>query len=313
MTRATVFACVFLLFQSALAHDVDLTKLPLGDGHLSSAPQVGYIWACRVDPGGGGAQLDGPWINKAAGTYDFTKKAVVSGQVTWRPNFKMALNGAARVFTSNDLPNHPTGNFPVSPTDEAYRYDRNPNSIREQSVTVTLPANPVAAAAPTCAPGAVGILLTGSVLFNALDAPGRDAVAHEAQDSCQGHPQISGVYHYHSVTTCMDDKRLPGGHSTLVGYALDGFGIFGRFGEKGEALSSSDLDACHGHSHAIPWDGKTVVMYHYHATPDFPYSVGCFHGSYSLENVRAISGPPPQGRGRGQPIGGNGGFGPPGR
>jgi hypothetical protein len=74
-------------------------------------------------------------------------------------------------------------------------------------------------------------------------------------------------------------------------------------------LSSSDLDACHGHTHMIPWDGKMVMMYHYHATWDFPYTLGCFHGSYDLANVRAISGPPPR-RGFG-PRGGNGGFGPP--
>jgi hypothetical protein len=300
---------LLLLTANASAHDVDLTKLPLGDGKLSAAPTVGQIWACRVDPNGGGAQVDGPWINKAAGTFDFTKKAVVSGHVVWTPHFVMSLSGDNRVFTSNNLPNHPTGSFPISPSDEAYRYDRNPNSIREQSVTVSLPANPVAAAQPLCAPGAVGILLTGAVLFNALDAPGRDAVAHETQDSCQGHPQQGGVYHYHWVTTCMDDKRLLDGHSALVGYALDGFGIFGRYGEKGVALSSSDLDACHGHTHAIPWDGKMVVMYHYHATWDYPYTVGCFHGAYQQQNVRAISGPPPQGRGG--PIGGNGGFGPP--
>ena len=310
MAAKAVLAFVLTVFAScAFAHEVDLTKLPLGDGKLSAAPMVGQIWACRVDPNGGGAQVDGPWINKANGTYDFTKKAVVSGKVVWTPHFVMSLSGDNRVFTSNDLPNHPTGIFPIPSTDEAYKYDRNPNAIREQSVTVTLPANPAASATPACAPGAVGILLTGSVLFNALDALGRDAVAHETQDSCQGHPQQSGVYHYHSVTTCMDDKRLGDGHSALVGYALDGFGIFGRYGEKGVMLSSSDLDACHGHTHAIPWDGKTVVMYHYHATWDFPYTLGCFHGSYDQANVRAISGPPPR-RGFG-PVGGAGGFGPP--
>ena len=305
-------AAVLILLLSvapAFAHDVDLTKLPLGDGKLSNAPEIGKIWACRVDPNGGGAQVDGPWIDKAAGTFDFTKKAVVSGKVVWTPDFKMTVRGDNRIFTSNDLPNHPTGTFPIPTSDAAYQVDRNPNAIKQQSVSVTLPANPVAAAQPLCAPGAVGILLTGSVLFNALDAPGRDAIAHETQDSCQGHPQQAGVYHYHWVTTCIDDKRLADGHSALVGYALDGFGIFGRFGEKGAALSSSDLDACHGHTHAIPWNGKMVVMYHYHATWDFPYTIGCFHGAYAQENVRAISGPPPQGRGG--PRGGNGGFGPP--
>lgn len=294
-----------LIGGAALAHPVDLQRLPLGDGHISTEPQRANIWACRVDPNGGGAQVDGPWIDKAAGTFDFTRKAVVSGQVTWTPNFKVSVEGDRRVFTTNDLPKHPTGVFPIQPSEAAYRYDRNPNRIAGQTVRAELPKDPVISPNTTCAPGAVGILLTGSVLFNALDAPGRDAVAHETQDSCQGHPQISGVYHYHWVTTCMDEKRLAGGHSALVGYALDGFGIFGRFGENGEELSSGDLDACHGHVHAIPWDGRTVVMYHYHATRDFPYTVGCMRGAYSREAVRAVSGPPPSGR-RGGP-----GFGPP--
>ena len=112
------------------------------------------------------------------------------------------------------------------------------------------------------------------------------------QDKCQGHPQESGVYHYHSISTCIDDKRLPDGHSALVGYALEGFGIYGRYGEGGALLSSKDLDACHGHTHAIAWNGRNVVMYHYHATWDFPYSIGCLRGVYTMANVRAISGAP---------------------
>ena len=299
-------AALALAFQPvgpALAHEMDLHALPLGDGHISSEPKVGFIWACRINPGGGGAQVDGPWIDKSKGTYDFTRKAVVLGHQVWKPDFRMTVEGDQRVFVTNDLPDHATGTFPISPSDPAYGYDRNPNTIKAQSVTVALPANPVLAAAPTCAPGAVGILLTGAVLFNGLDAPGRDAVAHEVQDGCQGHPQESGVYHYHSLTNCLEDKRLPGGHSALVGYALDGFGIFGRYGEGGEALTSKDLDACHGHTHAIPWNGRMVVMYHYHATWDYPYTVGCMRGAYKASDVRAISGPPPQRRGPGGPGG----------
>lgn len=298
----------------AAAHDgaegVDLTHLPLGDGHISTGPKAGWIWACRVDPNAGGAFRDGPWIDTAHGVYDFTKKAVVDGKVTWPSRYSMAKKGDRRLFVTNDLPDHPTGVFPISPQDDAYQWDRNPNSIKSQDVKVDLPADPAPASAPSCAPGAVGILVTGAVLFNALDAPGRDAVAHETQDGCQGHPQESGAYHYHSVTTCIDDKRLPDGHSALVGYALDGFGIFGRYGEGGKLLKSSDLDECHGHVHAIPWDGKTVVMYHYHATWDFPYTVGCMRGAYSQADVRTISGPPPQGRPGGRQGGPPGGQAP---
>ena len=293
----------FLLAAPALSHEADLTRLPLGDGKISTEAKAGWIWACRVDPNGGGAFRNGPWI-KADGTFDFTAKAVVPGDVHWPSRYTMRLEGERRIFALNDLPNHGTGVFPIPSDSAAYQYDRNPNAIGAQNFAVELPANPVLAAAPSCAPGAVGILLSGAVLFNALDAPGRDAVAHETQDKCQGHPQQGGVYHYHSISTCIDDKRLPGGHSALVGYAIDGFGIFGRYGEGGKLLSSADLDACHGHTHVIDWNGRRVAMYHYHATWDFPYTIGCLRGAYAFANVMAISGAPPRDRMGGGPGGG---------
>ena len=80
----------------------------------------------------------------------------------------------------------------------------------------------------------------------------------------------------------------------LVGYLLDGFGIYGPHGEKGLALASKDLDECHGHTHTIAWEGQQVAMYHYHATPDFPYTAGCLRGSYKQADVSTISGPRPQ-------------------
>jgi hypothetical protein len=119
---------------------------------------------------------------------------------------------------------------------------------------------------------------------------------------------MSGVYHYHNVTRCLPDRRDARGHSELVGYALDGFGIFGEYGDGGKRLRSSDLDACHGHTHRIMWDGKEVEMFHYHATLDFPYTVGCMRGSVNREHVRIVSGPPPQHRG---PPGGPPGMRPP--
>jgi hypothetical protein len=91
----------------------------------------------------------------------------------------------------------------------------------------------------------------------------------------------------------MPDERDARGHSALVGYALDGFGIFGPYDTGGKPLTSADLDDCHGHTHAVPWDGAMVEMYHYHATPDFPYTVGCMRGRFDPAVLRPILGPPP--------------------
>jgi len=145
--------------------------------------------------------------------------------------------------------------------------------------------------------GTVGFLLTGGVFFNALDAQGKDAVAHEVQDHCQGHPERSGAYHYHHLTTCLEPAASRTTHSPLVGYALDGFGIFGRHGEGGRLLANGDLDECHGHTHEIEWDGRRVSMYHYHATWEYPYILGCFRGTpQRLGGATANLKPPPKPR-----------------
>jgi len=164
-------------------------------------------------------------------------------------------------------------------TDPAHAYDANPNTIAAQSLSWALPANPVYGSTPTCVGGEVGIMLTGARLFNAVDGENRDAGAWEIQDHCQGHPDSSHHYHYHTLSSCVTPADTAGQHSPLIGYAADGFGIYGNLGEAGVALSNADLDKCHGHTHSIVVNGVTVVQYHYHATLGFPYTVGCFRGT----------------------------------
>ena len=125
-------------------------------------------------------------------------------------------------------------------------------------------------------------------MFNPLDAPGRDAVAIETQDLCQGHPESTGEYHYLSVSTCNSDVEPGSGHSPIMGYAFDGFGIFGRYGENGELLTIADLDECHGHLHGIEWDGTTLEMFHYHATWEFPFAIGCTRGTLDIAALDAV-------------------------
>jgi hypothetical protein len=89
-----------------------------------------------------------------------------------------------------------------------------------------------------------------------------------------------------------------------MGYAFDGFGIYGYYGTDGKEVTNASLDECHGHSHAIEWDGQQVEMYHYHATREFPYTVGCFKGTPS---VRALSAGEDGQNGQTQPGGQQGG------
>jgi hypothetical protein len=280
---------------------IDLRRIPIGDGRIATEPKVGYVWSCRTEfrgPRRHGAHAAGDWIGTDR-TYDITNKPTVNGRVYWQGKFQIATTDTQRQIVSNQLPQDPTGTFPIAPEDDAYRFDRNPNSIRSVAAKFDLPAAPKLADRPACVPmGQVGILLNGGYLFNALDANGKDAVAHEIQDSCQGHPERHGTYHYHSITTCLNDRDPGQGHSQLMGYALDGFGIYGHRIQNGKTATNLDLDVCHGHTHSIDWDGKQTSMYHYHATWEYPYTIGCFRGT-PLKLARPR---PPQDRTLGEEV-----------
>lgn len=278
-SRATLSALLAAAFAATPAM---ADTLPLGDGKISTSPRAGYLFSCQTTfNSNAGAHASGDWLDEAAGTWDPDKKPTVDGSVTWAGEISIAVEGNQRVVRANGLPNHPTGIYPVGRSDDAYQYDRNPNTIQAGDVLLQLPATPQKAAGPSCVPmGAIGFTLTGAKVFNALDARGEDAPAREIQDACDGHPEQTGEYHYHSLTRCAaDNKSGPSGHSDLLGYALDGFGMFGMYDAGGTMLRSGDLDECHGHTGPVAWDGKTVEIYHYHFTEDYPYTIGCFVGS----------------------------------
>ncbi len=251
--------------------------LPLGDGLRSTTPTQGELMSCSSSFPKSTSHT-GPWIQ---GSYWYpAQKVAVQGTVSW-PNASTTIgtSGSTTTIVSNNLPIAPatTGIFPIQPSDPAYQYDTNPNAIVAQTIDLTLPANPAIAASPSCLPmGMIGFTTTGVAIYNALDDAGNDAMAHETQDSCDGHPQKGGQYHYHGPSVCM-----PGvDSSNLVGYALDGFGIYGEKDlSTGKTLHDSDLDACHGTTSPVMWQGKLVDMYHYVLTPEYPYTLGCFMGT----------------------------------
>jgi hypothetical protein len=260
---------------------VDPTKLPIGDASMSTAGSgVGKLFACRAgNPNAGGAQADGPWLNTATGTWDSTTKLKVNGAVSWpTAKYTETVSGGKRILTSNDLPvDYQTGTFPVAADDPSYAFDRNPGTIGASAVTVTLSENGTIAATASCTDeGPVGMLKNGVYLFNAVDARGDDAVAHESQDLCDGHPAMT-TYHYHSVPSCI--RAATTGPSTVVGWIADGFPLVLERDAAGNLATNADLDECHGRTSPVLVDGQIVTTYHYSVTLEFPYTVGCYKGT----------------------------------
>ena len=262
---------------STVAAGVDLTKLPLGDNkYTTSGPQKGSVFSCIANFNGGGAFANGPWIHTDSSTWDATAKISVNGSIDQHGEITGTHSSTGETLEGNGLPTVPTGLFPVASTDEAYNYDRNPNTIKGYTLLAQLP-DPTMASSPSCVGGTIGVSVLGVPIYSAFDAGGRDAAAHEVQDSCDGHPEMTGQYHYHSLSACWKD--VSGFDTGLFGYALDGFGIYVDRDANGNLLSSNDLDECHGRTSEITWHGEKVTMYHYVATPDFPYLVACYKGT----------------------------------
>ena len=261
---------------------VDRTRLPLGTPHVkTSGPAQGDLYVCDAgNPNGGGASAVGPWIDEAAGTWDATGKIAVNGDVSWpTATYHEEVRGTQRIITGNGLPvGMVSGTFPIAATDPAFAYDRNPNSITASAISLSLPATPAAAPRPGClTKGTVGVLKNGVAVFAPVDERNRDAVAYETQDQCDGHPQQSGTYHYHDVPSCL--LKASAGPSTVVGWARDGFPIVVERDAAGALPTNADLDECHGRTSPIELDGQVVSTYHYSATYEFPYFIGCFRGA----------------------------------
>lgn len=268
----------------AQAHDPLPTTLPVGDGKVATTPRRDYVMACATRFGGGGARAAGDWFHGT--TWNPLQKPHVQGDVRWpQARFSMQGDGASVRVDGNGLPvGQPTGSFPISPDDPAYRYDTNPNRIRAQMLALKIPAAPVKAATPGCLPmGMIGFTTTGVALYNALDAGGRDAAAHEIQDKCDGHPQISGQYHYHSGSPCVPGYDA----NAVVGWALDGYPILGLRDAGGKLIRNTDLDVCHGRAESVTVGGRHYA-YAYRLTPEYPYIIGCYAGQVPEETLRAV-------------------------
>ena len=201
-------------------------------------------------------------------------------------NLELSHDDEFLIIQSQGYPNHPTAIFPNS---------SNPNSIRIQRFVFRFPLRPKLADEITRLPmGPVGMALNGVVFFNPYEQEGMNAVEGYTEvwlDSCCGHPQQTGVYHYHKYPSCVKSPFADDGkqHSPVIGFAFDGFPVYGPYESDGLMAKDIDgsedlqtLDVCNGHSDA-------TRGYHYHVTPGrFPYITGGYAGVVESSNNRGL-------------------------
>ncbi|MBK9177332.1 MAG: YHYH protein [Flavobacteriales bacterium] len=121
-------------------------------------------------------------------------------------------------------------------------WTQNPNLPANQDFCFRLTRNPIqnTGTLVNTPLGHIGVWRNGVSIFNAKDGMSynnlgiwnRDARVFEGVsfDACLGHPAPNGEYHHHVSPNCLYDHMDEMQHSDLIGYAFDGFPIYGAHG-----------------------------------------------------------------------------------
>ena len=199
---------------------------------------------------------------------DWYKKFNASVQIYTEGNFV--------VIKTNGVPDHKSPYFQTTDSRyEAYNgtnpaFVLNPNRILDQNITYKIPVSPTEASTKQATGlGAMGVSINGVPIFNQYAGPSQPLTNEiNSFDQYNGHPQMSGMYHYHVEPKYITNAK---GKNSLIGVLLDGFPVYGPV-ENGVTLLSSNLDAYHGHT-GVTADFPGGI-YHYHITADAPYING---------------------------------------
>ena len=129
------------------------------------------------------------------------------------------------------VPDYNIGPWPSNPNvpsnqNFVYKITRNP--VQNTSTLVVTPL------------GHIGVWSNGVSIFNAKDAMSynnqgfwnQNAIVVEgiSFDTCLGHPAPNGEYHHHLNPRCLYDDLDSLNHSPIIGYAFDGFPVYGAYG-----------------------------------------------------------------------------------
>ena len=290
-----------------------------------------------TDTASNGGTTDPGSCPQAANFLDVSK-AVGAGSAYAKPTLSASCEGDEVVIKSNTIPHY---SF-VAMT---------PNPLKVVDNTYRIPKSPKQAATTTAIPllGRIGVAVNGMPLFGPNEAatPAEsawgDPVYNQITDECTGH--TAAEYHYHALQQqCLTAASMvaepwklaapdPTVASPVLGYANDGFAIYGPYECKDAACSAviemktgydqvadpkkdawdaykhagstaaDRLDTCNGH---VGHGGD----YHYHATAGFPYILGCYRGTAAAGSGQDAGQGGGTGGGPGGDTGGNTGGGP---
>jgi hypothetical protein len=216
--------------------------------NISDDASKGGIWI----EGGNVYDVDGAFVKNLATFYNNS---------TWQM-YNTTTGAITRTTTQADC--QAAANPNVGSTYKNFCVECLPSYVSTLTKTIYLPVTPVKLSTPisfgmgpnSTAPSTRGIAFNGVV----FDAPAPTNIILAAYtlapfDDAGGHINMGAGYHYHAATGKSTKILQTDGHAAMIGYALDGFGLYERLSAAGTEYT--DLDASRGHYDA-------TRGYHYH-------------------------------------------------
>lgn len=172
-----------------------------------------------------------------------------------------------------------------------------------------IPLEPELGETPQTRDAALGVAVNGVPIFDYTgggEMTAEELYHHQTQhdtlltqqlDVCGGHAGRGDDYHYHVKPTCMIEQMENAGDAAIIGWAFDGFPIYGDNNPDGTSIATDGLDVCNGQ----PDD---IFGYRYHTSTQAPYIIQCLMGTVAdIRDLPRVSPLAPAGGGRGMDSG----------
>jgi YHYH protein len=236
--------------------------------------------------------VDGLFVSSLADFYSDPKWKLVNDDGSIRvTKTKAAFEAAARPD--------------VDPRYNNYCVEGRPEWYTVKETIYTIPVTPIYQKTPTrLGRSGIGMAFNG-VKFDVPAPLNAILSAHTIApfDDHGGHMNPHAGYHYHAATGHTKAIAQADNHASMIGYALDGFGIFALLDKNKK--EPTNLDESRGHF-------DQIRGYHYHArNPGSNEIIRSFRGALSMRDMPEMQGGHGEPGSMGRPPGGPSGSGMP--
>lgn len=257
------------------------------------APLALMLSACSDDKGGG---------DDSSATIDMADAISGTG---WGDNVAITMRNDGFQYVSDGYPNHTLNDEYIMPddgtscvahpTDECSHIEPLATAVSADAIDVTITATPEKVDDTTSTPfGAMGVMISGVNVYNPYEGDGTtvamnanftmtddDGIEVPFMDTCNGHPSPhpAEAYHYHGLPPCVTEQvDEEGGPSHIIGFAFDGFPVYGDRDIDGAQIDPDTLDECNGIESPTPEFPEGIYHYVLLEVMTEQSTIRCLHG-----------------------------------